>query len=181
MYKTSRKGNYAFSQRGRDIINSRRANRMADQQRQASIKQNELDMAQLYLIENLSSDMIEEGTGEYFLVGKYLEMYFGNPDIKHNVELSEQDIQDIDSRIPEGERKTRFKQHGINPTLRKILYYTLVLAIIAALVVPADARHTTRKINQRKKEAKARYARQKRLNGERGSEFWKKNHHPKSK
>jgi hypothetical protein len=169
MNKTSRKAQSAFSRRGRDIINSRRANRIANQQRQLSIKQNELDMAQLYLIENLSSDMIEEGTGEYFLVGKYLEMYFGNPNTKENIQLSEQDIQEIDSRIPEGERKTRFKQHGINPTLRKILYYTLVLAIIAALVVPADARHkghSGRNRLRREKEARQRrHAQQKRLNG----------------
>jgi hypothetical protein len=169
MYKTSRKSESAFSRRGRDIINSRRANRIADQQRQLSIKQNELDIAQLYLIENLSSDMIEEGTGEYFLVGKYLEMYFGNPDTKEYIQLSEQDIQEIDSRIPEGERKVRFKQHGINPTLRKILYYTLVLTIIAALVVPADARHkghSGRNRLRREKEARQRrHARQKRLNG----------------
>ena len=169
MYQTSRKGNSAFSLRGRDIINSRRVQRKVKHEEQASIKQNELDMVQLYLIENLSSDMIEEGTGEYFLVGKYLEMYFDNPDSKENVQLSEQDIQEIDSRIPEGERKTRFKQHGINPTLRKILYYTLVLTIIAALVVPAEARRNGnhgRSRRKREKEARQRrHARQKRLNG----------------
>jgi hypothetical protein len=167
MYKTSRKSESAFSRRGRDIINSRRANRIADQQRQLSIKQNELDMEQLYLIEDLTTSIIEEGTGEYFLVGKYLEMYFGNPDTKQNVELSEQDIQEIDSRIPEGERKTRFKQYGINPKLRKILYYTLVLTIIAALVVPADARRGNhgRSRRKREKEARQRRHRQKKLNG----------------
>jgi len=170
MYKTSRKGNFAFSQRGRDIINSKRVQRKVKKEEQLSIKQNELDMAQLYLIENLSSDMVEEGIGEYFLVGKYLEMYFGNPDTKENVELSEQDIQDIDSQIPEGEKKTRFKQHGINPTLRKILYYTLVLTIIAALVVPADARRNgNHGRSRRKREAKAKarlneHRRQQRLN-----------------
>ena len=36
--------------------------------------------------------------------------------------------------------KKRFIQHGINPAIRKILYYTLVMTVIAALVVPADAR-----------------------------------------
>lgn len=138
MYKTSRKVKYAFSRKARDIINSRRVNRRVNQQRQLSLKQNELDMEQLYLIENLSNDMIEEGTGEYFLVGKYLEMCFGNPATKENIELSEQDIKEIDSRIPEGEMKTRFKQYGINPALRKILYYTLIIAIITALVVPVE-------------------------------------------
>lgn len=138
MYKTSRKVKSAFSRKARDIINSRRVNRRVNQQRELSLKQNELDMEQLYLIENLSNDMIEEGTGEYFLVGKYLEMCFGNPNSKENVQLSEEDIEEIDSRIPEGEMKTRFKQYGINPALRKILYYTLVIAIITTLVVPVE-------------------------------------------
>ena len=140
MYKTSRKAESAFSRRGKDIIRSRRANRMADQQRQLSIKQNELDMEQLYLIENLSSDIIENGNDQYFLVGKYLEMYFGNPNTKENVELSEQDIQEIDSRIPEGDKKKRFIQHGINPTIRKILYFTLVMTVIAATIVPVQGK-----------------------------------------
>lgn len=157
MYQTSRKSNSAFSQRGRDILNSRRVQRKVEQEEQASIKQNELDLKQLYLIENLSSDMIEQGTGEYFLVGKYLEMYFGNPDLKQNVELDEQDIIEIDSRIPEGHRKTRLRQYGINPTLRKILYFTLVMTIIAALIVPSDARRNgNHGRSRRKREAKAR-------------------------
>lgn len=168
MYQTSRKAQSAFSQRGRDIITSRKAERRFKQQEQLFLKQNELDIEQLHLIENLSIDMIEEGTGEYFLVGKYLEMYFGNPDSKENVELSEQDIKEIDSQIPEGDRKTRFKHHGINPTLRKILYYTLVITIIAALIVPADARRNGnhgRSRRKREKEARQRrHARQKKLN-----------------
>ncbi len=134
MYKTSRKSESAFSRRGRDIINSRRVNRRVNQEGQLSIKQNELDMEQLHLIEDLTTDIVENGESQYFLLGKYLEMYFANP----NLELTEEEIKEIETKIPEGEMKTRFKQYGINPALRKILYYTLVIAIITTLVVPVE-------------------------------------------
>ncbi len=164
MYKTSRKGQSTFSQRGKDIINSRRVDRRVKQQEQISIKRNELDIEKLNLISDISSTMVDNGEGEYFLVGKYLEMYFGNPNLKENVELSEQDIKEIDSRIPEGERKTRFKQYGMNPTLKNILYFTLVMTIIAALVVPADARRNgNHGRSRRKREAKQKARRQQRL------------------
>ena len=136
MYKTSRKAESAFSQRGKDIIRSRRANRIADQQRQLSIKQNELNMEQLYLIEDLTTSIIENGNDEYFLLGKYLEMYFANP----NLELTEEEIKEIETKIPEGDKKKRFIQHGINPTIRKILYFTLVMTVIAATIVPVQGK-----------------------------------------
>ena len=80
MYKTSRKAESAFSQRGKDIIRSRRANRIADQQRQLSIKQNELNMEQLYLIEDLTTSkvftnpyevtaVIAGQPGKWFMIG----------------------------------------------------------------------------------------------------------------
>lgn len=138
MYKTSRKSKSDNGRLGKDSINSRKVDRRVKQERQVSMKQNELDMAQLSLIQNLSSDMLHEGTGESFLVGKYLEMYFGNHDTLEHVELSEQDINEIDSKIPDGPSKTRFKQYGINPTIRNILYFTLVMTVIAALVVPVE-------------------------------------------
>ena len=157
MYKTSRKGESDNGRRGRDSINSRRVDRRVKQERQVSMKQNELDMAELSLIQDLSSDMVHEGIGESFLVGKYLEMYFGNHDTREHVELSEQDINEIDSKIPDGPAKKRFKQYGINPTIRNILYFTLVMTIIAALIVPADARRNgNHGRSRRKREAKAR-------------------------
>lgn len=156
MYKTSRKGDSDNSRPGRASINSRKVDRRVKQERQLSIKQNELDMAQLSLIKHLSTDMIDEGTGESFLVGKYLEMYFGNHDTREHVELSEQDIKEIDSKIPDGPSKTRFKQYGINPTIRNILYFTLVMTIIAALIVPADARHRGSRNSKRKQKARGR-------------------------
>ena len=55
------KGNSAFSHRGRYIINSRRVQRKVNQIKQLFLKQNQLDMTPLYLIDYLSSDMIEEG------------------------------------------------------------------------------------------------------------------------
>ena len=66
MYQTSRKAQSAFSQRGRDIITSRKAERRFKQQEQLFLKQNELDIEQIHLIQKLSIDMIEEGRGEYF-------------------------------------------------------------------------------------------------------------------
>ena len=135
MYKTSRKAESAFSRRGRDIINSRRVNRRVKQEEQLLVKQNELDIEQLHLIEDLTTDIVENGESQYFLVGKYLEMYFANP----NLELTEEEIKEIETKIPEGDKKTRFIQHGINPIIRKILYFTLVMTVIAQLVVPVQA------------------------------------------
>ncbi len=165
MYKTSRKAESAFSLRGKDIIRSRRANRIADQQRQLSIKQNELNMEQLYLIEDLTTNIIENGNDEYFLLGKYLEMYFANP----NLELTEEEIKEIETKIPEGDKKKRFIQHGINPTIRKILYFTLVMTVIAALVVPADAINRggpgRNRRRREEEERQRRHEKQKKLNG----------------
>ena len=134
MYKTSRKAESAFSHRAKDIIKSRRMNRIVNEQRQLSIKQNELDMEQLYLIEDLASNIVENGESQYFVAGKYLEMYFANP----NLELTEEEIKEIETKIPEGDKKKRFKQYGINPTLRKILYFTLVMTVIATVIVPVE-------------------------------------------
>jgi hypothetical protein len=160
MYKTSRKVESAFSRRARDIINSRRVNRRVNQQRQLSLKQNELDMEQLYLIEDLASNIVENGESQYFVAGKYLEMYFANA----NLELTEEEIKEIETKIPEGDKKKRFKQYGINPTLRKILYYTLIIAIISALVVPVEGkcRYECQQPRKKREECYRRYGRKSR-------------------
>ncbi len=153
MYKTSRKTESAFSRRGKDIIRSRRANRIADQQRQLSIKQNELDMEQLYLIEDLTTSIIENGNDEYFLLGKYLEMYFANP----NLELTEEEIKEIETKIPEGDKKKQFKQYGINPTLRKILYFTLVMTVIATVIVPVEGHCASRQACRKRNACRSKW------------------------
>jgi hypothetical protein len=156
MYKTSRKAESAFSHRAKDIIKSRRMNRIVNEQRQLSIKQNELDMEQLYLIEDLASNIVENGESQYFVTGKYLEMYFANP----NLELTEEEIKEIESQIPEGHKKNRFIQYGTNPTIRKILYFTLVMTVIATVIVPVEGYCGSRQACRRQRECRRKWGKQ---------------------
>ena len=117
---------------GKDVIESRRVNRIINQQRQLSIQQNELDIEQLQLVEDVAKIIVNTSESRYFVVGKYLHMFFNDT----RLELTEKEIQEIESRIPEGDKKTRFKQYGLKPAIRKILYYTLIMTIIASLVFP---------------------------------------------
>lgn len=119
---------------GKDIVESGRVNRMVYQQRQLSTKQNELDMEQLHLVEDLATEIITKPENRHFVIGKYLRILF-------DPNLTEEEMQEIDTMIPEGDEKTRFEHYGVNPTLRKLLYYTLIMTVITALVFPAKGRH----------------------------------------
>ena len=112
MYKTSRKGQSAFSRRGRDIINSRRANRRVNQERQLIIKQNELDMEQLHLIEDIVSNIIEDGDQHKFL--------------KYKQPLSKDEIEEINEILPKRNVPPSMNRHLKNPLFLSLLLITLL-------------------------------------------------------
>ena len=63
------------------------------------------------------------------MIGKYLRWWF-YPSLTHN--LTEKEIREINTIIPD----EGFKDYGrkLDLTLRKLLYYTLIMTVIASLV-----------------------------------------------
>jgi len=129
MYRTSRKGNSSKS--GRDVINSRKADQRVRREEQSAKKQNEIDMNTLYLLEDISDQMVNEGLSTFFLTGKYLDMYFSNDDNPKS--LTSEEMSRVDSLIPQGDNKTRFMEYvrNINISVKKTIYYILIILIIA--------------------------------------------------
>ena len=116
MYKTSRKGQSAFSRRGRDIINSRRVNRRVNQEGQLSIKQNELDMEQLHLIEDVANNIIENGDQNKFL--------------KYKQPLSKDEIEEIYDILPKRNVPPSMNRHLKNPLFLSALLLTVLTTIV---------------------------------------------------
>lgn len=128
MYKSSRKRKSIFSQRGRDIINSKRIERRVKQRDQLSIKQNELYRKHLNITENIAHQLIINNKSSHFFSDNIIELYNGKRKI---TDITDQEMEDIERLIPEGQQKQRFKKISkINPTLKKLLIWTLILLII---------------------------------------------------
>ena len=111
-----------------------RINRMFSQQRKSVAAQNELDIAQKQLVEEIAQEMAEKIINSkcehrYFVMGKYLRWWF-YPSLTDN--LTEKEIREINTIIPD----EGFKEYGRNldVTLRKFLYYTLIMAVITSIV-----------------------------------------------
>ena len=123
MYKTSRKGESDNGSRGRDSINSRRVDRRVKQERQVSMKQNELDMEQLSLIEDLSRNIVENGQADKLL--KYKDS---------SVPLSEDELYSL---LPKGKWTTRISRNFKNP----LFMSALLLTVLSSILTPVDAYH----------------------------------------
>jgi hypothetical protein len=66
--------------------------------------------------------MIDQDNGMYFLSGKYLNMFINEED--NPEELTEEELNKIESLIPEGKGKIKFIQYVRNQSLQKILCVT---------------------------------------------------------
>jgi hypothetical protein len=133
MYKTSRKGQSAFSRRGRDIINSRRVNRKVNQERQLIIKQNELDMEQLHLIEDIVSNIIENGDQNKFL--------------KYKQPLSKDEIEEIYDILPKRNVPPSMNRHLKNPLFLSALLLTVLTTIVSQVEAKWWGHETPAKID----------------------------------
>ena len=123
---------YSSGPRGKTRIDSAIENLRAFREERLSTKQNELDLdaTQKQLVENLAEQVVEltpsKGKHRYFVIGQYLNWWL----------LTEKEMQEIDTTMPEGDEKTRFEQYrdGVNPILKKLLYYALIMTVIASLI-----------------------------------------------
>jgi hypothetical protein len=121
-------------QSGKDIIHSNKEDMRVSQQGQLAAQQNELDIAQKQLVEEIAQEMAEKIINSkcehrYFVMGKYLRWWF-YPSLTDN--LTEKEIREINTIIPD----EGFKEYGrkLDVTLRKFLYYTLIMAVITSIV-----------------------------------------------
>jgi hypothetical protein len=121
-------------QSGKDIIHSNKEDMRVSQQGQLVAQQNEFDIAQKQLVKEIAEEMAEKIINSkcehrYFVIGKYLRWWF-YPSLTHN--LTEKEIREINTIIPD----EGFKEYGrtLDLTLRKFLYYTLIMAIITSIV-----------------------------------------------
>jgi hypothetical protein len=118
---------------GRPRIDSAIANRRASRHRDLFAEKNELDAAQTQLVNGLAEQVIQleasKGENRNFVIGEFLRLWF-EPNL-----TEEEKMQKINTMIPEGHEKTRFEHYGriLNLTLRKLLYYTLIMTVIASL------------------------------------------------
>ena len=117
----------------RHSINSANANRRASLQLDLFAKKNELSIAQTQLVNDLAEQVIKleasKGENRNFVIGEFLRLWF-EPNL-----TEEEKMREINTMIPEGHEKTRFEHYGriLNLTLRKLLYYTLIMTVIASL------------------------------------------------
>ena len=117
----------------RHSINSANANSRASLQLDLFAKKNELDAAQTQLVNGLAEQVIQleasKGENRNVVIGEFLRLWF-EPNL-----TEEEKMQKINTMIPEGHEKTRFEHYGriLNLTLRKLLYYTLIMTVIASL------------------------------------------------
>ena len=120
-------------QSGKDIIHSNKEDMRASRQRDLFAEKNELDAAQTQLVNDLAEQVIQlkasKGEKRNFVIGKFLRVWF-EPNL-----TEEEKMREINTMIPEGHEKTRFEHYGriLNLTLRKLLYYTLIMTVIASL------------------------------------------------
>lgn len=129
-YNTSQ---FSRNQPGKTSISSAIANSRASRQRDLFAEKNELDAAQTQLVNDLAEQVIQleasKGENRNFVIGEFLRLWF-EPNL-----TEEEKMQKINTMIPEGHEKTRFEHYGriLNLTLRKLLYYTLIMTVIASL------------------------------------------------
>ena len=121
-------------QSGKDIIHSNKEDMRVSQQGHVVAQQNELDIAQKQLVEEMAEEMAEKIINSkcehrYFVMGKYLRWWF-YPSLTDN--LTEKEIREINTIIPD----EGFKEYGrkLDVTLRKFLYYTLIMTVITSIV-----------------------------------------------
>jgi len=123
---------YSSGPRGKTLIDSAIANSRASRQSRSFAEKNELDLdaAQKQLVNDLAEQVVEltpsKGKHRYFVIGQYLNWWL----------LTEKEMQEIDTTLPEGDEKTRFEQcrDRVNPTLKKLLYYALIMTVIASII-----------------------------------------------
>jgi hypothetical protein len=129
-YNTSQ---FSRNQPGKASINSAYANSRASRQSRSFAEKNELDAAQTQLVNDLAEQVIQleasKGENRNVVIGEFLRLWF-EPNL-----TEEEKMQKINTMIPEGHEKTRFEHYGriLNLTLRKLLYYTLIMTVIASL------------------------------------------------
>jgi hypothetical protein len=121
-------------QSGKDIIHSNKEDMRVSQQGQLVAQQNEFDIAQKQLVKEIAEEMAEKIINSkcehrYFVIGKYLRWWF-YPSLTDN--LTEKEIREINTIIPD----EGFKEYGrrLDLTLRKFLYYTLIMTVIRSIV-----------------------------------------------
>lgn len=123
---------YSSGPRGKTLIDSAIANSRASRQSRSFAEKNELnlDAAQKQLVNDLAEQVVEltpsKGKHRYFVIGQYLNWWL----------LTEKEMQEIDTTMPEGDEKTRFEQYRdrVNPILKKLLYYALIMTVIASII-----------------------------------------------
>jgi hypothetical protein len=129
-YKPSQ---FSRNQPGKASIHSAIAIRKASRQSRSFAEKNELDAAQTQLVNGLAEQVIQleasKGENRNVVIGEFLRLWF-EPNL-----TEEEKMQKINTMIPEGHEKTRFEHYGriLNLTLRKLLYYTLIMTVIASL------------------------------------------------
>ena len=124
---------FSRNQPGKASIHSAIAIRKASRQSRSFAEKNELDAAQTQLVNGLAEQVIQleasKGENRNVVIGEFLRLWF-EPNL-----TEEEKMQKINTMIPEGHEKTRFEHYGriLNLTLRKLLYYTLIMTVIASL------------------------------------------------
>jgi hypothetical protein len=124
-------GHYTTSQFSRrSELPDGRINRMFSQQRKSVAAQNELDMEQLQLV---AKEITTKPENPNFVIGKLSHVFF-YPNYDN---LTQEDMEEMNTIIPE-----RFKEYGrkLDLKLRKLLYYNLIIIVIASLVASKRAK-----------------------------------------
>ena len=128
----------SFSRMGKNIIKSRRVLNSTIQNLEHNLMQNELDMEHLIITENIARDLISNNHGSYF-TSKFLI------DTVEIQDITEQNMNEIESLIPEGKKKEALTKLWRNrPSVKKFLLWTLILLTLGLIIRPVEAQEVVK-------------------------------------